>query len=438
MTLTSASSQEPLPLAKLVEHYWVFWHELAAATDREQQAVLSIRWRACWNVILVVLASSALTQEQLKTLVGLYLVLRREQATYSAAMQHEFLRAQLRACWEEIQAMLAAQPIADEQLLTLVNLYQILQYEQATPSAPIPQELLRSYLHTTCDMIWVELAESLTQLAYSWLRSGLAKNLLANPASYASRADAVQTLKLLAFAQIIRQLPALNIHPRKNVRAYLIKIAYWGLYNENGLYNPAGPGGARKSPASPDVIAPGTPAAAMWSTVERLPMPAEDDFNARTQEDIYDQQCITALRNFIAHTCSAADQLILERRWQEPPIEHTAIAAELGSGWDETRVRVRHHRALNKIRAYIEARVLVAMRDQQCAAEVWALVQRALEPSDQTILRIRWRTHPPVDFASIAAELGASWTETQVRKRHQHAMAYIFAHVRSLGLVDLR
>lgn len=428
--VSSASFQEPL--AKLVEHYQVFLYEHAAATDREQQSILYIRCRMCWEAIQAVLASSTLAQEQLATLVGLYLVLRDAQGKHEsgAATSYTFLRTQLRACWEVICGILDSRPIASEPLFTLVSLYQVLLREQSAPSAPLAPDALRRYLHSSCELILNDLDAPLTNLAWRWLRSNLAQDMCR------SRADTIAALKLSAFADIIRQLPTLQIHPHKNVRAYLLRIAHWGLYTQNGLYLPSG-ADSRRSERAAGAAQPGTPDAAMWPLPERSAAAGAEDFKARIQEELYDQQCTEALRSFVARALPPDVQRIFAYRWRDTPLEYAAIASALGNGATAVSVRVHYHRGITKLRIYIETRVLLAMRDPQCAAEIWAFAQRALAPDDLRILEIRWRKQPPTDVAAIAAALGDGWTEAQVRSRHQRAMAYIFAHMRSLGMIDL-
>jgi len=263
-------------------------------------------------------------------------------------------------------------PQPDDPLPTVVLRYQDIYQAWAVETHAVRRATLRATLHACQEELWLLLAEPLLRVAHGWLRSGMAHDMWACPTSYPTREDVLRSLAMNMYLHVIDALPQLRVDPSKNLRACLKQIATCGMYDEHQRIYRDAP--RRPSgQAAEQTPAPGSPAAQMWADPQHSTAPLHADQDAA---EALDPQSI---------------------------------------GFEDQLARLLDQRT--------------------CCQAIWAFWE-TLAPVDQRIVLLRWNREPPIQYESIAQQLGPDWNTAAVRQRHCRIISRTREHLQKLGLID--
>src|SRR5262245_340380 len=126
-----------------------------------------------------------------------------------------------------------AAPQPGDRLLAIVLRYQQTFRDWAVEKDIERRAVLYEALRLCQEELWPLLAEPLLQVARGWLRSNMARDMLANPTSYPGVEDVLVSLAQNLYLHVIDDLPRLQVDPSKNLLACLKTIARRGMVDEN-------------------------------------------------------------------------------------------------------------------------------------------------------------------------------------------------------------
>jgi hypothetical protein len=247
----------------------------------------------------------------------------------------------------------------------------VLRYQQTYRDWAVEKDIerragLHEALRKCHEELWPLLADPLLQVARGWLRSNMARDMLANPTSYPSVEDVLVSLAQNLYLHVVDDLPRLQVDPNKNLLACLKTIARRGMFDENQrVYNDT-PRHLNEQVADQS-IASGTHSAQMWSESKRsdvriqgnmreldLVDPDSIEFEDRLIKVLDQQACYQKIQSFW-QTLPDVDQQIVQLRWKEnPPVPFETIAQRFGPGWTAATVRQRHCRIKERTRIYLQ------------------------------------------------------------------------------------
>lgn len=224
-------------------------------------------------------------------------------------------------------------------------------------------------LRDSHDVLWPALAPPLVDVARSWLRSGIGRDICANPASYPALQDVLYSLAINLYLHVVDALPNVQVDPAKNIRAYLMTIARRGIADEyyqvygyharqgaqrNQPQSGAGPGAAPGTPARVGSDAGAGAVADLGDTIESWLIDAIDR-----------QRCWQLVQEFWRQTLTLIDCRIITLRWSAtPPLAFEHVAQQLGPEWTAAAVRQRHHRILARTRQHLRAAGMLDREEQ--------------------------------------------------------------------------
>jgi DNA-directed RNA polymerase specialized sigma24 family protein len=202
----------------------------------------------------------------------------------------------------------------------------------AVAEEPEQQRALSEAYRLLLEELWAILADDLRQITRGWMRSKMAPD--------------AESLALNMFGNIMFNLPKLQIDPQRNVRNLLLTVARRGMIDawRSHVDSPRRQAGyATSIDGRSDLIDP------VSSTIEE-----------RTVQRIDRETLLKAVWNYWPENLNGIEYEIVKLRWQsDPPRSFGEIAELLGPGWEETTVRQRHHRIMNKTRKYLRESGLI-------------------------------------------------------------------------------
>lgn len=196
------------------------------------------------------------------------------------------------------------------------------------------------------EKLWAELEEPLYKAA-RWLISKPWIKFVIDQQTH-NPSDLITTLAMIAYTNLVEELPKLVIDPSQNVIAYLKTTTRNKLYDEylkltrqkehqiDSLDLPAHPG-------------------TQQTLGDELPDPASLIADEATVTKLARNDCLREIMAYWAMVLNDIDRLIVRERWlKHEPTPFSAIAVLLGDGWSEGTVRQRHHRILDRTMKYLK------------------------------------------------------------------------------------
>jgi hypothetical protein len=234
------------------------------------------------------------------------------------------------------------------------------------------QAALREQLRDCHDALWPLLAPHLCNAARGWLNSGSGQDLRATSASYPTVADVLESLAMNLYLHVVDALPALDVNLDQNLLACLMVIARRGMSVEH--HRVYSHSSRRPKPRTGDAASV-SEVGTMWST----------------------------------HTAQSTNAAWADGSSAEPPDPESCD---------------------------LEERLVAMIYKQECWRAVQAYWRSTLSEVEHVIIKIRWRTLPPVAFETIAQQLGSGWTAGAVRQWHHRILSRRYQHLSDQGLVD--
>jgi DNA-directed RNA polymerase specialized sigma24 family protein len=246
-------------------------------------------------------------------------------ATTSRYSLHDLIRVLALQQKEATAEMIGVLPKDPQLVYTVLDALSTFQAWRAATEEEIRNSLGLQY-RTEMEQLWNFLADDLRRVAHGWLRSGLAPD--------------IETLALDMFSHIVFALPRLKIDPHGNVRAFLITVARHGMTDDY-----------RRSYTSSPNSRPNMVVSFDEQTSEKDA--ARSDVEREMSEKIDNQRILAAAKEYWK-TLGPDDTIIMQLHWQtDPPRSFRAIVEQLGGGWVEDAVRLRHRRIMNATRKYL-------------------------------------------------------------------------------------
>jgi DNA-directed RNA polymerase specialized sigma24 family protein len=220
----------------------------------------------------------------------------------------------------------------EERINRLVDVCQQSLARWERESDPAKHDELRAHHRQCLEQLWQAIEPDLRKVASGWVRSGMGD---------------ITTLAMSMFVAIITVLPRLSIDPTKRTRGLLITIGRWGLIDEHRKYYANGsrrPSNGTSSTSSYEV--------SLDSMSEQVA--SEQPHGDETVDRIDQQRLLEMVLAFWRANLTELDFLIMQLRWcSDPQFSFRDIAQHLGPGWEEGAVRKRHHRVMERTRAYL-------------------------------------------------------------------------------------
>lgn len=195
--------------------------------------------------------------------------------------------------------------------------------------------------------MWPLIEEVLRPLARSQLHTWVARDLMTHTTPSDGSLSSLDSLVMSLYALLQSELPKLKIDPTNNVPAFIRRVVQNRLSDQGRKlirYH--------QRTISADERARGTPDAGAWLDSLRAPNSEHtaEQFIAR----LYYTDVFRHVHAYWEQTLNTEDNQIMQRWKEDPPTPFRAIAEQLGPGWTEGAVRQRHHRILQRTRAYLE------------------------------------------------------------------------------------
>ena len=245
-------------------------------------------------------------------------------------------------------------PPSQTRLFALVTQYQQLRIACDQTSNPVQRAQCNDRLQAVGLELWLLLEQPLMGKVGRRVRGALS-DMLNNPASYPSYHAAVEALAMNCMLGLLDALPRLRLDPARNIQAYLTKIAWFGLLDEErAIYTDVQRGSRGRTILVlrlDQVLCALNEAEDATSLTDRF----KDEQAAQAFERITGQQLLDAVSRFWQEELSPVDQQIVRLRLQEPPVSYAQIVSQLGEGWTATAARQRFGRAMKQTRAFLHA-----------------------------------------------------------------------------------
>jgi len=238
----------------------------------------------------------------------------------------------------------------NQQIVETIVAYQASydQFQSLWASDPSRRETLRQEIQGELEQLWQLIETDLVQVARGWMRSGLLDSVSL------PRSEAVQSLAMSAFLNIIEALPHLHIDPSRNVRALLATIARRGFVREYRRMS-------QSLPAQPQYTALGEPGSATFTIQSNSELEAvvdpQEDFEEQLMRRHHAQTTIAAIRDVWENTLTDIDAFIVKHRVEcDPPVLFDTMAQQLGPGWTASALRKRWQRLIMRTREELRKR----------------------------------------------------------------------------------
>ncbi len=262
------------------------------------------------------------------------------------------------------------------ELVEAVLSYQKLRNELMHTSELEENERLAQEMRQVLEHLWTLLGTDLRQVTRGWTRSLVAQDLLATRTYH----EALEALAMSLFGDIAAALPNVQIDPSKNIRAYLMRIAYTKLADQAQMYGRR-PTYRRDQPDEVSSGVWGNDGAGEWMLSE-VADPDSFNWEDRVTERFDDLVITHAVADYWRRSLKPADRAIMELRFaSDRPLTSQEIAERLGPGWTAAAVRQRIKRVLMRTREYLSNRGLLDV-DLDTFLDTFAWVDLANYVSD--------------------------------------------------------
>ena len=242
----------------------------------------------------------------------------------------------------------------NQQIVETIVAYQASydQFQLLWASDPSKRETLRREMQGELEQLWLLIADDLVKVARGWMRSSLIDSVTS------TQSEAIQSLAMTVFLDIIEALPRLRIDPERNVRGYLASIARRGLYQEHRKMARTMP---RSPPTQPQFSAVAEPGFPTFTSPSISELEAVGDPNQDFEEELmrrhHAQATIAAIRDVWENTLTDIDAFIVKHRVEcDPPVLFETMAQQLGPGWTASALRKRWQRLIMRTREELRKR----------------------------------------------------------------------------------
>lgn len=222
-----------------------------------------------------------------------------------------------------------------DDLLDAVILFQTLHAQWALEDDTARRAAASAACQAAAERVFALLEPSLEGVARRWMGSGLAPD--------------IQSMKLNLLTAIFLQLPRLRIDPERNLRALLLTVARYGVYD---LYRADMDAADRRSRAVSDLWSGG----ATSRLRQRLLADAaacDDRLEDTLVERLDQRHLLEVIQLFWERALGTTDLRIVAMRLRDQPFR--TIARALGAGWTEEAARQRYHRIICRTRHHLHA-----------------------------------------------------------------------------------
>lgn len=204
----------------------------------------------------------------------------------------------------------------------------------------LERDRLREQLAQAHEELYKLIAPDLLGVAKGWAIGVVGKELGADGEAPLS------SLAMTLYLEIMEALPSLSIDPTQNVRGLLLTVVRRRLTDRY-----------RKIMNAPHILSLEYESSTGGSESSMLTDPHGEEAQEQLLELLEQRALMDEIHIYWRETCSTQDQVIMRRYEQNPPMPFRQVAEQLGPGWTEVAVRMRHHRIVQRTRAYMQERI---------------------------------------------------------------------------------